>query len=47
MIQLEEIKLSYLPNRRSKLDITEEPWLEKGDVRTVVSKRGCINYTHT
>lgn len=30
MIQLEEIKLSYLPNRRSKLDITEEPWLAKG-----------------
>lgn len=35
MIQLEEIKLSYLPNRRSKLDITEEPWLAKGDADTI------------
>lgn len=35
MIQLEEIKLSYLPNRRSKLDVTEEPWLAEGGADTI------------
>ena len=35
MIPLEEIKLSYLPNRRSKLDVTEEPWLAEGGADTI------------
>lgn len=35
MIQVEEIKLSHLSNKRSKLDTTEEWWLPKGDIEII------------
>lgn len=45
MIQVEEIKLSHLSNRRSKVDTTEEWWLPKGDVEIIYINTCSIIFT--